>query len=115
VHLAKKKRIDLQAYSSAADFPSIQSELVDASDRAAAIVGAAALDVHLERLLSAFMVDDMQEVNNLVASDNPGAPLGSFSARTRACYCLGLITRTAFDDLNRIRQIRNIFAHHVLE
>jgi DNA-binding MltR family transcriptional regulator len=37
----------------------------------------------------------------------------SASARIRAAYCLGLITKDQYDDLNLIRRIRNKFAHRL--
>ncbi len=39
------------------------------------------------------------------------APLGTFSARIKAAYSLGLINKSQFDDLERLRKIRNEFAH----
>lgn len=46
--------------------------------------------------------------------DYPGnAPLGTLSARTKICFCLGLITELEFHEINTIRRIRNEFAHGV--
>lgn len=39
------------------------------------------------------------------------APLGTLSARTKAAYAMGLITKEQFSDLERLRKIRNEFAH----
>ncbi len=113
--MAKSKRTDHTSYSRAADHPGIQAELVNATDRAAAIVAAALLDVQLERLLRAFLIDDAAEVRSLISGDDPGAPLGGFSAKIRACYALGLISMDTFHDLKVVRDIRNAFAHHVLD
>ena len=94
--------------------PDVNAELVNSSDRAAVLVGATILDMQLERLLRGFFVDDEQEVNKLIASANQSAPLSSFSARIRTAYCLGLIHKSERDDLSAIREIRNVFAHNIL-
>lgn len=39
------------------------------------------------------------------------APLGTFSARIKMAYSLGLITEGQHSDLDRLRRIRNEFAH----
>ncbi|MBC8040763.1 MAG: transcriptional regulator [Opitutaceae bacterium] len=39
------------------------------------------------------------------------APLGTFSSRIKAAYAIGLITKDQFLDLERLRKIRNEFAH----
>lgn len=85
-------------------------ELQNESQRGGVLVGAAFLDELLRQLLASFMIDDASAVNNLL--DNPpNSPLGGLSARTQATYCLGLISKEAYDDLNIIRGIRNEFAH----
>jgi hypothetical protein len=38
-------------------------------------------------------------------------PASTFSAKILICYAFGLINKDAFDDLNKIRKIRNKFAH----
>lgn len=80
------------------------------SDRAAAILGAALLDELVSQLISAFLIDDPEEVRNLIER-----PLGAFGSRIRAAYCMGLITKEVFEDLNVIRSIRNLFAHRLHE
>lgn len=40
------------------------------------------------------------------------APLGTFSARIKMAFALGLITREQFEDLERLRKIRNEFSHN---
>lgn len=48
-------------------------------------------------------------LNSLVEGFN--APLGTFSSRIKAAYALGLLTKDQFLDLERLRKIRNEFAH----
>jgi DNA-binding MltR family transcriptional regulator len=40
------------------------------------------------------------------------APLGTFSARTKAAYVMGLIERKEYEEINIIRKIRNEFGHN---
>jgi len=78
------------------------------SDRAVAIVGHAFLDSLVCDTLIEFMVDDQQEVQRLL---RPDGPLGTYSSRVTACYCLGLIGPIVTGDLRIIGKIRNRFAH----
>ena len=80
------------------------------SDRGVAIVGAAYLDERLGDLLESFLIDDGKEVHRLLSASQ-FAPLGTFGAKTSAAYCLGLISKNEYEDLNGIRGIRNDFAH----
>jgi hypothetical protein len=83
-----------------------ERETVD--ERAVAIVGATFLDDMLEHMLVTFMVDDEKEKKSLI-----DGPLGTFSARVTATYCLGLVCKTVRDDLRTVGKIRNKFAHQL--
>ena len=77
-------------------------------DRGTALVAAAWLDDALEvRIRAAFRPDKG------IADDvfRPDGPLGSFAARIKLAYLLGLIEPFARKDLDFIRRIRNDFAH----
>lgn len=104
----KKSRTETVAKSK--DFQGFLDEFQKENDRSAAIIGAAFLDEHLKQLLTNFFVDDGKEVALLLSSESP---LGSFSARIRSVYCLGLISREYFESLKIIKDIRNAFAHHL--
>jgi len=84
------------------------SRLSRESDSAAAVLAGAFIDAALESLLRTFCVDDSKEADNLFDADQP---LGSFGARIRTAYLLGFITPTERDDLRRIKDVRNAFAH----
>lgn len=43
--------------------------------------------------------------------DGFNAPLGTFSSRIKAAYAMGLLTEAQYKDLERLRKIRNEFAH----
>lgn len=81
------------------------------SDRGAAIIGAAMLDERLRQLMGAFLVDDSTKVDQLL--EGPLAPLGSFASRIGTSYCLGLISKDEYHDLQIVREIRNVFAHEL--
>jgi len=78
------------------------------NDRALVIVGGAFLDTILENMLIEFLVDDEKEVADLLRHDGP---IGSYSGRVRAAYCLGLLRKAVRDDLRLVGKIRNRFAH----
>ncbi|PYS20758.1 MAG: hypothetical protein DMF72_20090 [Acidobacteria bacterium] len=92
------------------DFQGFLDEFQKETDRSTAIIGAAFLDEHLKQLLANFMVDDSNEVKQLLSQESP---LGSFGARIRAAYCLGLISRQYFESLKLIKDVRNAFAHQL--
>ena len=73
-------------------------------------MGATFLDILLEHILRAFLVDNEKEVSKLL---RPDQPLGTFSGKITMVYCLGLIYKPVRDDLNLVRKIRNEFAHNL--
>jgi hypothetical protein len=82
--------------------------LASESDRSAVIVGAARLDVGLERLLKKAMSHQPGGQDNLFDIDRP---LGTFGAKILLAYRLGLIDRDTESILQMIRRMRNDFAH----
>ncbi len=88
-------------------------ELGGESDRAAALVAAAEVESYLVYLL-------MLKFRRLSADEKEAlffgrkAPLSEFAARIAIAYGLGSIQRAERDDLDRIRRIRNAFAHTVI-
>jgi hypothetical protein len=91
-------------------FHSLFNERETVDERAIAIIGATFLDNILEYMLVNFMIDDEKESRRLVGVD---CPLGTFSSRVTASYCLGLICKTVRDDLRTVGKIRNKFAHQL--
>ncbi len=91
---------------------SVVTEFHNKSDRAAAILGAAFLEAHLGRLIAGFFIDKCDETESLL---NIERPLGSFSARARAAYCMGLISTNEYHDLGLIMQIQYAFANQISE
>ncbi|SJZ30979.1 hypothetical protein SAMN02745126_00107 [Enhydrobacter aerosaccus] len=92
------------------EFHKLFNEQGVVDERAIAIVGVTFLDSILEHTLINFMIDDEKEVSKLLGLDRP---LGTFSSRVTAAYCLGLICKTVRDDLRIVGRIRNKFAHEL--
>jgi hypothetical protein len=82
-------------------------QLEQESDRGAALVGLAFLDVMLKRLFEAKMLDAAIAKKLL---NYPG-PLSTAAVRTDVAYGLGWIGAKTYRDLVTLRNIRNRFAH----
>ena len=78
------------------------------SEKGAVLSAGAYLDQRLVEILNSFFVDS-KESNELLLGFN--APIGTFSARIKATYSLGLIQQNEYEELNIIRKVRNEFAH----
>jgi mannitol operon repressor len=91
-------------------FSKFLKEFQTETDRGAVLVGAALLDERLLELLKSHLLKKNQSKELL---EGGTAPLGTFSARIKASYCLGLITELEHKELQLIRKVRNEFAHHV--
>lgn len=83
------------------------------SDRGTALIGAAMVESRLNRILEYCLVQDTKVKDSLLNGGN--APLGTFSAKNKICYSFGFITKKEYDEINQIRQIRNKFAHELME
>jgi len=94
------------------DWKGFYEEIQNESARGAVIIASAFLDTQLRNLISKSLIDDPKVVDELLgAEDKPDRPLSSFSSRIKAAYCLGLISKSMYYDLDTIRKIRNKFAH----
>jgi DNA-binding MltR family transcriptional regulator len=82
------------------------------SDRGCVLVGAAFIDEGLEILLRSRMLHDAPSVKACVDPLFTGlGPLRSFWAKTQLCRALDLMSDWMYEDLERIRNLRNLFAH----
>lgn len=90
------------------DYGAFLKEFQRETDRGCALVGLALLDERLKETLYAFLADT-RSAKNLI--DGFGAPLGTLSARIKACHSLGLISEAEKRNLDILRKIRNEFAH----
>jgi len=79
-------------------------------DESALVLSLAAFaEEALRDLIQAYLMPG-DSTDKLLAGFN--APLGTFSARIRMAHALGLLTCHQADDLDRLRKIRNEFAHN---
>ena len=92
------------------EWKSVVTEFHNKSDRAAAILGAAYLEAHLGQLIAGFFIEECDETESLLSVERP---LGTFSARARAAYCMGLISGNEYHDLDLIMQIQYAFANQI--
>jgi DNA-binding MltR family transcriptional regulator len=88
----------------------ILTEIMNPSDRACALIVSSLLDNALISLLATQMREATEEERKPLFYGE-AAFLGSFSAKIRLAYVLGLISKSQRDDLNTIKDIRNTFAH----
>jgi hypothetical protein len=78
-------------------------------DRGLVLSLAAFAEDALGFLLKSYLLDSPVSLK-LIEGFN--APLGTFSSRINAAYALRLITKDQFNDLEKLRKIRNEFAHN---
>jgi DNA-binding MltR family transcriptional regulator len=86
-------------------------DIIHESDRGTVIIGCDILDNKLTELLS--QVFKKNRIPNKITKDmyNFNGPLGTFSSKISICYSFGLIDRLMYNDLNKIRKMRNMFSH----
>jgi DNA-binding MltR family transcriptional regulator len=105
-----RKATRTRAAAKSQDLQGFLAEFQNESDRAAAILSAALLDEWLRRLLVSFLIDVPKEVDAMLDVEQP---IGSFGARIRLAYCLGLLDEKLFRLLTLIKKVRNEFAHQL--
>jgi mannitol operon repressor len=107
---SKRAKVRAVAIAKSEDLQGFVTELEHETDRAAAILAGSMLDELLRQALEMFFVDEPKEVDLLLNSEQP---LGSFGARIRTAYCLGMLTSDEFTALGLVKAIRNYFAHEL--
>jgi DNA-binding MltR family transcriptional regulator len=93
------------------DVGSVIRELSAKSQAGTVLVSAAVIDDHLQKLL----LTKMRNLSNNKAERIFNGPLRSFAAKIDVAYAFELIDDELHDDLTIIRDIRNEFAHSVVE
>ena len=66
------------------------------------------IDERLTVLLEKYFVDDQSVIKTLFDATGP---LGTFSSKLKLAYGIGLLPKNIYTDCNKIRKIRNSFAH----
>jgi DNA-binding MltR family transcriptional regulator len=84
------------------------ARLAHESERAAVVMGIALTDECLESTLVKLLRSAKSKNDNLF---DPDRPIGSFGAKIKLAYRLGLIDDEFCSALNMLRKIRNDFAH----
>jgi hypothetical protein len=79
------------------------------SDRGAALIAGSVAENAITQILTIRLVPMSQDARDSLFGFD--APLGTFSAKIRVAYAFGFIDAEIRDDLDRIREIRNCFAH----
>ena len=83
------------------------------NDRDAAIVGTSMIDRGLEAaILREFVALSKRQIEAIFEGNGP---LISLSAKIKIGYALGIFAEHARDDLEKIRKVRNAFAHSIQE
>lgn len=91
------------------DFEKIHLQLSNEADRTAAIVGASLVESSLEHLLISSFVSSARDLNQRLFEDR--GPLSDFNSKILVSQAFGIIGDQIASDLQRIRKIRNCFAH----
>ena len=84
------------------------AELASESERAAVVLGAARIDLQLEKALKKILRHHPDGMDNLFDADRP---LGTFSAKISLSLRIGLLNQTFEHALQMVRKLRNDFAH----
>jgi hypothetical protein len=85
-------------------------EELKAEGRGPLLLAAALVETRLEDALRVSFVNDKKVIDSALGAEGP---IGSFSAKISMSYLLGIISKTAKDDLTIIRKVRNFAAHEL--
>ena len=89
----------------------ITNDLFSESDRGAVIVAAALLDSDLDKILKRVVQSHNISVKHEKIMFSLNGPFSNFYSKSLICYGFGFISKEIFDDLTKIRNLRNKFAH----
>ena len=92
------------------DIHHILDAMKDGSPLACVLIGTAALEQAIGSLLTEFFVKGASTSESIL-DPNEGGILSAFMNRAKVAYCLGLISKTSYNNLNTVLSIRNRFAH----
>lgn len=105
-----QEELDQDAKEYVENISSFMVNMSNESDRSAVIIGAARLDIALERLLKRVMHNHPGGNDNLFDQDRP---LSTFSAKIAIAYRLGLVDASVEHAMQMVRKVRNDFAHSI--
>jgi DNA-binding MltR family transcriptional regulator len=85
---------------------------IEKSHEAAAIISTSLLELSLKKaIITAFRLKMTDEDLAKVFDFNTTGPLSTFSSKIRIGYALGIFGPVSRDDLEKIKDLRNAFAH----
>lgn len=90
------------------DTKAVFETLNEGSDLTCVLIGTSYLAELLASALKESFIGD--SVSEKLLDPQRGA-IGGFATRADLAYCLGLISKTAYQDLIKVAEIRNMFAH----
>lgn len=88
----------------------VSMQFTDESDRGVTLIIAAHIEECLRRIVESFLIDS-KNVKDLF--EGPYAPFGSLSGKSKAAFVMGLITKRELEEIEAVRQVRNVFAHEI--
>jgi DNA-binding MltR family transcriptional regulator len=105
------KRTVLPAELLSADTQALYDVVNKEPDFSVVIVSCAYVDACLASILEKHL---LQSAVSSKLLDARGGALGTFSARSDACYALGFVSKRIYQDLVVLAELRNEIAHHHL-
>lgn len=97
---------DFNSYIS--DMEDIADGLTEESDRGCVLVTISIIEKQLEEILRKRILGTKKQLKELFTGFGP---MSSFSAKIKLAYSFGIITSEAYSELDRLKRIRNLFAH----
>jgi hypothetical protein len=94
-----------------AESKALYDAINDERELTCVLIASSYLDQCVASLLERFLISG--DTTKALLAANGGA-LGNFSDRTDAAYCLGLIPKGIYQNLRKVAEIRNRFAHSYL-
>jgi len=91
------------------ELKSIIDDFLVLPDRSSAIVGVALIESLLEKLMIKKMVEQSESQRSSLFGNR--GPLADLSSKILVATAFGIIPSNVADELNRLRNIRNVFAH----
>ena len=103
------KRTILPAEALSADMQKLYDVLNNEPDFSVIVVSCSYVDACLGSILEKHLIES--SISTKLLDVRSGA-LGSFAARSDACYSLGLVSKDIYQDLVVLGELRNQVAHH---
>jgi hypothetical protein len=110
--MSKKQRASRFDLEKVDHFRSGLLRVLEGDDRAAAIIGGSFVETALEQVLRSHLCDDK---NTMEAMFGPQGYLATFAAKIDMCYALGFVGKQTHTNLKLMKDIRNRFAHSIVE